>query len=81
MSAPRTSAPGGWVVQAQNQTTKLGPNNRPVDGYDITFATSTGHTGTVFVTMAQYVNVDTVRELIAAAAAQVDAVGNLTSTS
>lgn len=75
------SAPLSWVVQAQNQTTKIGPNNMPVQGYDITFVTGLGHVGTVFVTNAQYGNTDTTRGLIQAAATQVDTIGSLTSDS
>lgn len=70
-----------WSVTSQFQTTKLGPNNQPQTGYDVTFITGKGHTGTVFLTLAQYGNTDTAKGIIGAAANQVDTVGSLNSES
>lgn len=79
-NAPASNATS-WSVTSQFQTTKLGPNNQPQTGYDVTFITGKGHTGTVFLTLAQYGNTDTAKGIIGDAANQVDTVGSLTSDS
>lgn len=69
---------GSWRVVAQTPRTKVDQGGNVADGYDVTFQTGDGHTGTVFVPMARY-NVDRVREVITEAAMEADAVGSLTS--
>ena len=49
-----------------------------VQGVTITYRTAGGHTGQVFVPQEQY-NLTSVQKLLSARAAEMDAIGNLTS--
>lgn len=67
-----------WQVVGQAPASKVNPSGTDVqEGYDVTFVTGQGHTGTVFVPLSQY-RPDRVKELIAARAAMLDQVGSLT---
>lgn len=79
MSTP-VSGPGTWRVDSQSPTSKIDRTNNVVEGYDIAFTTGLGNHGTVFVPHLQYTP-PLVRDAVAAAAAAVDAVGQLTSES
>lgn len=70
----------GWHVTSQSEYTEIAADGTPVRGIKVYFATNAGRNGSVFVPPGQY-NPDTVRAMIAAAAANVDAIGNLTSDS
>lgn len=72
--------PTTWRVTSQSQTTQINGAGAPVDGVEVFFTTGDGHSGSVFVAQNQY-NPANVRDAIAAAATQMDAVGQLTSES
>lgn len=67
-----------WTIQSQQQRTKIGDNGQLADGYDVTFLTGQGHTGTVFVPMTRYTAAN-VRAAVQSQANLLDEVGNLTS--
>lgn len=67
-----------WAVQSQQQRTQVNTAGQVQDGYQVTFLTGGGHTGSVFVPMAKY-TVDNVRQAVQAQANLLDAVGGLTS--
>lgn len=67
-----------WNVISQLQKTDVGPTGQLVQGYEVTFATGSGHVGSVFVPNAKYTP-DTVREMIQDQADLMDAVGSLSS--
>lgn len=67
-----------WTVTGQNEQTQIQPGGQPVKGVTVFFTTGAGHTGSVFVPYSTY-NQATVRNLINAAATQMDAIGALTS--
>lgn len=75
MSSPST--PATWSVQSQTPRTRATATGNVEDGYDISFVTGQGHTGVIFVPMAQY-RVDTVQAMIQAQANLIDQVGSLT---
>jgi hypothetical protein len=68
-----------WSVTSQQQTTAL-YGTRFVRGVEIAFVTGLGHSGSVFVPQDVYSNTDQVKAMVAAAAAQMDAVGSLSGT-
>lgn len=70
-------APRWRVIQVQDGT---GPDStgRFVQGKTVTYQLETGHTGTVFVP-APNANADAVKLAVAADAANLDAIANLTS--
>jgi len=74
--APATPTPPAWTVTSQMQRVAPGSTGRFVDGVEVYFTTRAGHQGSVFIEKTRYTP-DAARELIAAAAAQMDAVGNL----
>lgn len=65
-----------WQVTAQQQTTALW-GTRFVRGVEVQFTTGLGHSGSVFIPQDIYNNTDQAKPLIAAAAAQMDAIGSL----
>lgn len=79
MSEPSNQATT-WRVTSQVPRIKANATNGIEEGYDIAFQTGQGHVGTVFVPNSRY-RPDTVRELIGAQAALLDAVGDLSSGS
>lgn len=72
------TTPSTWQVTGQTQRIKANAANGVEEGYDVTFTTGQGHTGSVFVPMARYTP-DNVRVLIAAQAQLLDSVGALSS--
>lgn len=75
MSEPQQAT---WAVQSQQQRTRVNTAGQVEDGYQVTFLTGDGHTGSVFVPMAKY-TVDNVRAAVQAGANLLDSVGGLTS--
>lgn len=67
----------GWTVTDQIEAMEMGSTGQATRGMRIFFTTSNGHKSSVFVTAAQYMNTDFVRDTLATAAAQVSAVANL----
>ena len=68
-----------WQVTGQSQDTVFGADNTPQSGKKVTFQTSTGYTGTIFIPDALYVNTDYVRGAIQAEVDATEAVRTLTS--
>lgn len=77
MTATTSTGSSGWKVTAQRQTQELGAGNQFVKGVEVSFQTGLGVLGTVFVPEAQYP--DGVPAAVAARAAAVDAVSNLSA--
>lgn len=65
-----------WFVTTQMETQRLDPSGAFVQGVQVSFRTAEGATGSVFVPRADF-NVEKVRAMVAAAAAEVSAVANL----
>jgi len=78
VSTPNPADLVTWTVTGQNEQTQIAAGGQPVKGVSVYFTTGQGHTGSVFVPYTTY-NQATVRNLINAAAAQMDAIGALTS--
>ena len=78
MSMPYQGDATTWKVTTQYEQTQVAAGGQPVRGVQVFFTTGRGHTGSVFVPYAQYTT-DHVREQVQAAAAQMDAVGMLSS--
>lgn len=74
--APSTS----WQVTGQQEAQSFNAQNQLVGGVRIMFTTGAGHSGTVFVPMAQYTP-DYVRQVVSQQAALMDQVGSLNSGS
>lgn len=72
-ATPQTS---GWTVTSSIPATNIDSAGRVIKGYQVTFTTGLGHTGTVFVPESQY-QPDMVRSAIKAQASIVDAVNTL----
>lgn len=70
---PQTS---GWTVTSSIPATNIDSAGRVVKGYQVTFNTGLGHTGTVFIPESQY-QPDMVRSAIMAQATIVDAINTL----
>lgn len=66
-----------WRVVGQQETLETTPNGNVVRGVRVSYQTGSAANGTVFIPADQYGNIDTVRDIIAAAAAVTDAVQNL----
>lgn len=77
MSEPQHAT---WAVQAQQERTQVNGAGQVIDGYQVTFRTGGGHTGSVFVPMAQYTP-DNVKAAIQAQADLLDTIGALTHES
>lgn len=77
MSMPNQQDLTTWQVTGQTEYTQVNPTGQPVAGMKVLFTTGKGHSGSVFVPLAQY-NPTTVRGLINTQAATLDAVGSLT---
>lgn len=67
---------GGYAVTAQLQTTQL-YGGRFVRGVEVSFTTTKGNSGSVFIPEDQY-NPDNVKAQVSAKAALMDAVGAIT---
>lgn len=66
-----------WRITAQNQASEPNGMGQFVKGVNVAFVTDLGSGGSVFVPEAQY-TVDNVKALVAAKAAEMDAVARLT---
>lgn len=77
-SMDTTSSGPAWTVNGQQEQTVITPNGQAQDVMVITFTLADGTVGTVNVPMAGY-NVANVREAIAAKAATLHAVNQLSS--
>lgn len=76
---PAPPAMPAWSVVGQTETIQPSPTGSGVvSGVQVSYTTTDGHTGTVFVPDTQY-NPDTVRQLINARVALVSQVGRLSS--
>ena len=78
MSSPNPADLVTWTVTGQNEQTNIQPGGQPVKGMQVFFTTGGGHAGSVFVPYSQYTTAN-VRNLINPVAAQIDAVGALSS--
>lgn len=76
----RDTTGSGWSVESQIETTQIVGQGQVVQGMNVSFITGKGVRGTVFVPDTMY-SPDTVRTMIAAKAAQLDAVADLTHNS
>lgn len=74
--AGNTPEPAWRVVPPQRQETRSDATGRFVEGWVVSFQTRGGHTGAVFVPLAQY-TAQNVSAAISRAAATIDQVGNL----
>lgn len=73
---------GGWRVTGQTSRTQFVPGQSiPVQGYAVDFVTGYGVNGSVFITAADYANVDAIKSILGTAVKQLDAVSDLTHTS
>lgn len=69
--------PTGWRVVGQSPSTQPDQTGRFVRGMLVQFVTASGVNGELFVPEGVYGNTETVRQMIAAKAASIDAVANL----
>jgi hypothetical protein len=76
MSMPLPQDQTTWKVTGQQEYTQVQVTGPPLPGVKVFYQTGAGHSGSVFVPLGQY-NVTTVRNLLNAAAAQMDAIGQL----
>lgn len=77
MTTPTPPGPGGWTVTSQTEVTKPDPSGNFTTGVQVYFTTALGQQSSVFVPDNIYPNVDQVRQMIAAKAAIVDQVRQL----
>ena len=63
-----------WRVGSQQETLEPAPNGQIVRGVRVTFLTSNGGTGSVFIPEMQYGNIETVNAMLSEAAANFIAV-------
>ena len=76
-----SDAPGiTWQVISQQETSQIGPTGQFVSGVKVMFRTGSGAEGSVFVPWTSY-SPGQVKDLIAARAADVEAVAGLTQAS
>jgi hypothetical protein len=68
----------GWRVVSQAQTTDVDMDNRFVEGLRVSFVTGRGHSGSVFVPLAQ-ATPDNVAAVISDRAAVMDEIAGLSS--
>lgn len=71
--------PVDWTITGQAATTRANGSGGFSDGVDVSYDTSTGLSGTVFITNTDYRNLDRVRQLVQADADHRSAVATLTS--
>lgn len=77
MSDTSSAAPAAYTVISQVPSSGQGPDGKFTDGVQITISTAKGHTVAVFVPNAQY-TLGHVRPILASAAMNADAIGDLT---
>jgi hypothetical protein len=76
MSMPNPASLTSWKVTGQQEYTQVQVTGPPVPGVKVFYQTGAGHSGSVFVPLGQY-NTTTVTQLLNAAAANMDAIGQL----
>lgn len=76
MASYSTGGPVGWKVLSVADGTGPDPTGRYVNGKTVTYQLKSGHTGTVFVPGAD-ANPEAVAAIIRQAAANLDAIANL----
>lgn len=77
MSMPPPDATPTWTVTGQTERDQVTPGSAPVRGVQIFYQTRLGQQGSIFVPYTEY-NTANVTAKLAAAAAQLDAVKQLT---
>lgn len=77
MTTPPAPTSSGWAVTGQTETTRVDDAGQTVRGVVVYFRTGAGQTSSVFVPGNLYP--DQVQAMVAAKAAQVDAVANLSA--
>lgn len=77
MSTPSPSDQPTWTVTGQQERDQVVPGSAPVKGQQIFFQTRLGQQGSIFVPYTEY-NTPNITAKIAAQAAQIDAVKQLT---
>lgn len=77
--ADKTTPATTWSVTGQQQTTLTSPQGGFQRGWNIFYITGMGHQGSVFIPETIYPNTAEVKNRVAAAAQQSDAVGSLSS--
>lgn len=79
MTAQNYSIPSsGWTITAQVEGSQVIPPGRVINGTTVYFSTGNGDSGSVFVPNDKY-SVETVTAMVAARAAQLDAIANLSA--
>jgi len=79
MSTPANPNATTWRVTGQTEQTQIQPGGNPVRGVQVFYVTGAGHNGSVFVPYANYTPAF-IQSAVGQAAAQMDAVGQLTGT-
>ena len=69
-----------WKVTAVAQDTQYSPTATPIPGKRVSFTTSTGYDGTVFIADSVFGDLDTVRRIIDGEVMQVAAAQAVTGT-
>lgn len=77
---PTPPAVTSWTVTGTTERTLIGPDGTPVPSIVVSYTTGLGQSGTVNVAKGQD-TVDNIRQLVAAAAANLDAIKSLSSES
>lgn len=67
-----------WTIASQSPRSRVDAGGVVQEGYDVTFTTGDGNTGTVFVPGSRY-TVDNVRQAVTELADRLDTIGALTS--
>lgn len=73
----QTAGSAAWRVTSQQETREQDVTGNYADGWRIYFTTGAGHNGSVFVPVQLY-QPARIADLIGQAAANIDAIGNLT---
>jgi hypothetical protein len=79
VTTPANPGATTWRVTGQTEQTQIQQGGNPVRGVQVFYTTGDGHTGSVFIPYAQY-NPAYVQQQVGQAAAQMDAVGQLSGT-
>ena len=72
--------PVTWAVTAVAQDTQYSPTAAPIPGKRVSFSTSAGYDGTVFIPDAVFGDLDAVRQVIDGEVTKVAAAHGLTGT-
>lgn len=77
MAGPAQGSGAAWSVTSQREDFQVGPDGRASAGVVVTFTTSSGISGSVFVPNADLAP-EKVRQLVAARVETLEAIGRLT---